>query len=185
LLYIDKSTIVKLSFSISLIIFTGVFAQIRFFLPDNPVPITFQTLGILLMGGLLGPRWGLGTSLSYVILGLAGIPLFQGGNGGFQYSTGATGGYIIGFVFASTSVGYFINKGLNESKSIWAYIMGTLIVYIPAIIWLSIFNFSWPEDGKLFSQAVYPFLIGDIIKAIAASLLTIGILKTKLNKYLK
>jgi len=168
-----------------LIIFTGIFAQIRFFLPDNPVPITFQTLGILLMGGLLGPKWGLGTSLSYVLLGLVGIPLFQGGNGGLQYTTGVTGGYIIGFVFASTSVGYFIRKGLDESKSIWAYLIGTLIVYIPALIWLSIFDFSWPDEGKLLSQAVYPFLIGDTIKAVAASLLTIGILKSKLKKHIQ
>tara|TARA_B100000579_G_scaffold189336_1_gene154568 strand:+ start:65055 stop:65561 length:507 start_codon:yes stop_codon:yes gene_type:complete len=167
-----------------LIIFTGVFAQFRFFLPDNPVPITFQTLGILMMGGLLGPKWGFGTSFSYVLLGLVGIPLFQGGNGGFTYTTGVTGGYIIGFVFASTVVGYLIKKGLSDTKSIWAYIIGTLLVYIPALIWLSIFNFSWPEEGKLLSQAVYPFLIGDIIKAIVASLLTIGLLKSKLKKYI-
>ena len=70
----------------------------RFFLPDNPVPITFQTLGILMMGGLLGPKWGFGSSLSYVILGFIGMPLFQGGNGGFEYTTGVTGGYIIGFI---------------------------------------------------------------------------------------
>jgi len=52
------------------------------------------------------------------------------------------------------------------------------------LIWLSVFNFSWPEEGKLLSQAVYPFLIGDIIKAIVASLLTIGLLRSKLKKYI-
>ncbi len=170
--------------TVSLIIFTGVFAQFRFFLPDNPVPITFQTLGILMMGGLLGPKWGFGASLSYVLLGLAGIPLFQGGNGGFAYTTGVTGGYIIGFILASTTIGYFIKKGLSDGKCIWAYLIGTSLVYIPALIWLSIFDFSWPEEGKLLSQAVYPFLIGDTIKAIVASLLTIGILKSKLKKYI-
>ena len=157
----------------------------RFFLPDNPVPITFQTLGILMMGGLLGPKWGFGSSLSYAILGFIGIPLFQGGNGGFEYTMGVTGGYIIGFVLASTVVGFLVNKGLHESKSIWAYFVGTSLVYIPALIWLSVLDFSWPEEGKLLSQAVYPFIIGDVIKVIIASLLTVGIFKSKLKNFLK
>ena len=57
-LILDEKIIIKLVISISLIIFTSIFAQIRFFLPDNPVPVTLQTFGILLMGGILGPRWG-------------------------------------------------------------------------------------------------------------------------------
>ena len=137
------------------------------------------------MGGLLGPKWGFGTALSYALLELVGIPLFQGGNGGIQYTTGVTGGYIIGFILASTAVGFLAKKGLSDIKSIWAYIIGTLIVYVPAIIWLSIFDFSWPEEGKLLSQAVYPFLIGDFIKAVVASLLTIGIFKSKLSKHIR
>ena len=54
-------------------------------------------------------------------------------------------------------MGILVNKGLNGSKSIWAYIIGTLTVYIPALIWLSVFDFSWPEEGMLLSQGVYPF----------------------------
>ena len=49
-------------------------------------------------------------------------------------------------------------------------IIGNIFIYIPALIWLSIYDFGWPENGKLFSQAVYPFLIGDFIKLILASL---------------
>ena len=148
-LYYDKSLFIKISISIILIIATSIFAQMRFFIPGNPVPITFQTLGILLMGGILGPKWGLGSILAYVVIGIAGLPVFQGGNGGLDYITGVTGGYIIGFILASTSVGFLTKIGLNKSKSIWAYIIGTILVYIPAIIWLSIFDFGWPKQGMM------------------------------------
>lgn len=154
----------------------------RFFIPGNPVPITFQTLGILLMGGILGLKWGFGTILGYVLIGLVGVPVFQGGNGGIDYISGVTGGYILGFILASTSVGFLTKIGLNKSKSIWAYIIGTILVYIPAIIWLSIFDFGWPKEGMILSEAVYPFLIGDMIKAIIASLFTIAIGYSKLQK---
>ena len=59
-----------------------------------------------------------------------------------------------------------------------------MAVYIPALIWLSIFDFGWPDKGELLSQAVYPFLIGDMIKAIVASMLTMGISYSNLKNYL-
>ena len=63
--------------------------------------------------------------------------------------------------------------------------MGTRLVYFPALIWLSVLDFSWPEEGKMLSQAVYPFVIGDVIKVIIASLLTVGIFKSNLKNFLK
>tara|TARA_B100000945_G_scaffold106230_2_gene84128 strand:+ start:478 stop:1083 length:606 start_codon:yes stop_codon:yes gene_type:complete len=180
----DRSVLVKLFISILLIFLTSLFAQFRFFIPGNPVPITFQTMGILLMGGILGPKWGFSASLAYIFIGLAGLPVFQGGNGGWNYSIGVTGGYLIGFVVSSLLVGLLVSKGLSGSKSIWAYIVGTMAVYIPALIWLSIFDFGWPDKGELLSQAVYPFLIGDMIKAIVASMLTMGISYSNLKNYL-
>ena len=138
----DRSVLVKLFISILLIFLTSLFAQFRFFIPGNPVPITFQTMGILLMGGILGPKWGFSASLGYIFIGLAGLPVFQGGNGGWNYSIGVTGGYLIGFVLSSLLVGLLVSKGLSGSKSIWAYIVGTMAVYIPALIWLSIFDFN-------------------------------------------
>ena len=180
----DRSVLVKLFISILLIFLTSLFAQFRFFIPGNPVPITFQTMGILLMGGILGPKWGFSASLGYIFIGLAGLPVFQGGNGGWNYSIGVTGGYLIGFVVSSLLVGLLVSKGLSGSKSIWAYIVGTMAVYIPALIWLSIFDFGWPDKGELLSQAVYPFLIGDMIKAIVASMLTMGISYSNLKNYL-
>ena len=183
-LVFDQKLIVKLVISISLIIFTSIFAKIKYFLPDNPVPITLQTFGVLLMGGILGPRWGLGSSSAYILLGIIGVPVFQGANSGFDYVLGVTGGYIVGFMFASFSVGLLINKGLTNLTSIWPYIIGTMTIYLSALIWLSVFDFSWPEDGKMLSQAVYPFLIGDFIKAIFASIITTLIFKSAIKKFI-
>ena len=152
------------------VIFQYLFSQIRFFIPDNPVPITMQTFGILLVGGLYGPRLTALSIFAYMIIGIIGVPVFQSHNGGIDYFFGVTGGYLIGFIFASVTISVLSNKGLKKGLSIWAMIIGNFLIYFTALIWLSIYDFGWPENGKLFSQAVYPFLIGDFIKLITASL---------------
>ena len=165
------------------IIFQYLFSQIRFFIPDNPVPVTMQTFGILLVGSLYGPRLTLLSIFSYMIIGIIGAPVFQSHNGGIDYFFGVTGGYLIGFIFASVIISILSNSGLKKGLSIWAMIIGNLMIYVTALVWLTVYDFGWPEKGKLFSQAVYPFLIGDFIKLILASL-SVNILwkLSKINK---
>jgi len=165
------------------IVFQYLFSQIRFFIPDNPVPVTMQTFGILLVGGLYGPRLTLFSIFSYMIIGIIGVPVFQSHNGGIDYFFGVTGGYLIGFIFASVIISILSNSGLKKGLSIWAMIIGNLMIYVTALVWLTVYDFGWPEKGKLFSQAVYPFLIGDFIKLILASL-SVNILwkLSKINK---
>jgi len=166
----------KLFVLICFVIFETIFAQLRFFLPDNPVPVTMQTFGVLMMGSVLGWRLGLLTILSYVILGILGIPLFKGWHGGIGYFLGATGGYIIGFFIAVPIMGYLSQRGWTRSKTLWAMLIGNMVIYIPALIWLSIgveiFGFTWPKSGEMLSQALYPFIIGDLLKMVFASLVT-------------
>jgi len=152
------------------IVFQYLFSQIRFFIPDNPVPVTMQTFGILMVGGLYGPRLTALSIFSYIIIGIIGVPVFQSHNGGIDYFFGVTGGYLIGFIFASVIISVLSNTRLKKGLSIWAMIIGNFMIYIIAIVWLSVYDFGWPEKGKLFSQAIYPFLIGDFIKLILASL---------------
>ena len=83
------------------IVFQYLFSQIRFFIPDNPVPVTMQTFGILLVGGLYGPRLTLLSIFSYMIIGIIGVPVFQSHNGGIDYFCGVTGGYWIHFCFSN------------------------------------------------------------------------------------
>jgi biotin transport system substrate-specific component len=151
-------------------------ARVRFYLPDNPVPITLQTLGILLMGGVLGWRWGLVSAVGYFLIGMAGVPVFQGGGNGWHYVTGTvTAGYLLGFVLAAGLVGFLSQRGWNRGRALWSMLLGALAVYVPALIWLSVFDFDWPKPGALFSGAMYPFIPGDLVKLMGASLVTGGL----------
>ena len=182
--FVKSNTIFNATFLVAFfVLFQYLLSQIRFFLPDNPVPITMQTFGILILGGVYGPRLTIISILSYIIIGIVGVPVFQGNSGGIDYFFGVTGGYLIGFIFASTIISVLSNNGLKKGLSIWAMIIGNISIYLAAIIWLSIYDFGWPEKGSLFSQAVYPFLIGDFIKLVLASL-SVNIL-WKLSKNLK
>jgi len=146
-------------------------AQVRFFIPDNPVPITLQGFGILMMGGVLGWRLGLASAALYYIVGLVGVPVFAKGGNGWEYvMEGVTGGYLIGFVLSAAVVGYLSQRGWNRGLSLWPMMIGSLLIYVPALIWLTFFDFSWPAEGRLLSSAVYPFIPGDTLKLIAAAI---------------
>ncbi len=158
------------------IILVSLLAQARFFLPDNPVPITLQGFGVLMLGGILGWRLGLVSAIGYYFGGLAGLPVFANGGEGWDYVIhGVTGGYLLGFILAVGGVGYLSQRGWNRGRSLWPMLIGSLLIYVPALIWLSVFDFSWPAEGKLFSAALYPFLPGDILKLMAAAALTGGL----------
>ncbi len=172
----SASTIHKLGAVVLMIGLTIGLARARFFLPENPVPITFQTFGILMMGGVLGWRWGLVSIVGYYLLGMAGAPVFQGGGNGWQYvAGGVTGGYLLGFILAVAVVGYSVQHGWSRGRVLWAMLIGSLAVYLPALIWLSVFDFRWPAEGELFSAALYPFIPGDLIKLMLAAIATGGL----------
>lgn len=155
---------------------TAGLAQARFYLPDNPVPITFQTYGVLLTGGLLGFRWGLASAVLYYVVGMAGIPVFQSGGSGWDYvAHGVTGGYLLGFILATTFTGYASERGWNRGRSLWPMTLGALLVYGPGLVWLAVFDFGWPAEGQLFSSGMYPFIPGDVVKLMLAAL-TVGLL---------
>lgn len=160
----------KIAFTVAFIIALALLARGKFYLPDNPVPITFQTFGVLMMGGVLGWRWGALGAVGYYLVGMAGLPVFQSGNNGWDYvAHGATGGYLLGFILSTILVGYLSQHGWNRSRSLWPMLLGALLLYIPALIWLSVFDFGWPADGELFSSAMYPFIPGDLVKLMLAS----------------
>ncbi|MSQ25369.1 MAG: biotin transporter BioY [Dehalococcoidia bacterium] len=147
-----------------------------FFLPGNPVPITLQTGAVLLTGGILGFRWGLVSILIWYFLGMAGVPAFaKGANGWAFLSGGITAGYIIGFIGASAFVGFLSQRGWVRSKGLWAMLLGNLLIYLPALLWLHYKDFGWPKEGELFKSAMYPFMAGDLVKLMAASLVATGL----------
>jgi biotin transport system substrate-specific component len=166
----------KLVMALAMAAMTGLLAQVRVFVEWSPVPITGQTLAVLLAGVLLGRRWG-GVSMAiYVVLGVAGVPWFNGWTSGL----GATGGYLIGFVLAALFLGYFTDKYVKSRyfiSMLGLMIFASLVlVYVPGLIWLGIWLKSVSgvsvDVVSLVTMGVVPFIIGDIVKSVAAALIT-------------
>lgn len=164
------------------IILVSLLAQARFYLPGNPVPISLQGFGVLMLGGVLGWRLGLASAIGYYLVGMAGLPVFANSNEGWDYVIhGVTGGYLLGFILSVGVVGYLSQRGWNRGRSLWPMLLGSLLIYLPALIWLSTRDFYtasgslWPADGELFSAAMYGFMPGDIVKLMAAAAVTGGL----------
>lgn len=159
---------------IAFALITAAMAQFSFTLSFTPVPITGQTLAVLLSGATLGFRLGAGSQILYLLMGAVGLPFYSDGASGWDVLKGATGGYIVGFIFASAAVGYFSERK-NDRKvlsAIGSFMVGTIIIYTFGALWLAhVLNipvFSGEESAM--ALGVVPFLIGDLIKACAAGL---------------
>jgi biotin transport system substrate-specific component len=149
-------------------------AQISIKLPFTPVPITGQTLGVLLVGASLGPLLGALSLLLYIAEGSAGLPFFAGGASGwhglFQPSVGfPSAGYLWGFVLASLLVGWLARRGWDRSlrSAIGAMVLGEIVIYAVGIPWLmSALNTPLQKTLQL---GLYPFVIGDTLKLLIAA----------------
>jgi len=159
----------KITLALMMAGLTGLLAQVRIALPFTPVPITGQTFAVLLAGVLLGRKWG-GASLGiYAILGLAGLPWFNGGSSGLS----ATGGYLIGFVLAALFLGYYTDKYpqyRSFSRMFGLMLFASLVlVYIPGLLWLGFWlhlvKGSTAGIISVISLGAVPFIAGDILKA--------------------
>jgi biotin transport system substrate-specific component len=153
--------------------FVAALAQIEIPLPFTPVPITGQTFGVLLVGAALGSKRGAASLASYLAMGIFGLPFFAGGAHGWDIVIGATGGYLMGFIAAAYVIGLLAERGLerNIRTSLIPFLVGTIIIYICGVSWLSIVLGSF---SKAIAAGLIPFLIGDAIKLIAASLMLPG-----------
>jgi len=137
---------------------------------DDTVPLTFQTWAVLLVGALLGWFRGGMAALIYMLMGMAGAPFFALQKGGVDYLKGATGGYLVGFVFAASITGLMSEKAFDKTwrGSILSMLVGTLVIYIFGVGWLAIVLKSFKNAILL---GFVPFLIGDAIKIVMATLL--------------
>lgn len=162
------------------VILTSLGAFVRIPLPFTPVPITFQTFFVLLSGAFLGSNLGLTTQLSYIILGILGLPIFAGAASGPLYLFGPTGGYLVGFILASLLVGKFIKYGKDNLFSIFAILcIADFILLGCGTIWLK-FLFGYPFRRLLFMGFI-PFIPGDLLKALVATYLYLK-LKSRLRE---
>jgi len=150
-------------------LFVAILAQVKIPLPFTPVPLTGQTFAVLLIAAALGSKRGAASMAFYIALGAFGLPVFAGGAAGMAYLSGATLGYLIGFVIAAYVVGLLAERGLerNVRTSIIPFLAGTIIIYVCGVSWLSIVLGSF---SKAITAGLVPFLIGDAIKLVAAAL---------------
>lgn len=142
-------------------------------IPMWPVPITGQTFAVLFVGATLGSLRGALSMLLYVGLGVAGFPVFAEGGAGLAKLAGPTGGYMIGFVLAAALVGWLAQKQWDRKVlgTIGAFLAGTAVIYAVGLPWLSVAlgQLGYPNDLTATLQAgLYPFIPGDLIKALAA-----------------
>ena len=169
-----KRAAVTVALIVGFALFTAATAQIRIPLPGTPVPITGQTLGVLLTGAALGSWAGTASMTLYVLLGALGLPFYAGGASGWEHLTGSTFGYFVGFVVAAWVVGWFAEQRRDRRvrTAIPAFIAGSLIIYAFGVgwLWLTFFDDLWTAIDK----GMTPFLVGDAIKAVLAGLLLPG-----------
>lgn len=156
---------------------TAVCANISVPIPGTPVPMTLQTVCVLLAGVTLGARLGALSMAFYLLLGTAGYHAFAGGEWGLTTVLGATGGYLIGFVLAQPVIGALTNaRGCTWRRLVTAILAGNGIIFGCGLLWL------WLWSGGGLSQALawglWPFIPGLIIK----SGLAIGIGRAALQK---
>lgn len=153
---------------------TAVAAQITVPLPFTPVPITGQTFAVLLAGTALGARLGAASQALYVCIGAFGLPVYADATGGWHATTGATGGYLVGFVVAAAIVGALAERRHDRTvlTAIPAMLTGTAIIYAFGAGWLALHLAISMSDAV--DLGVAPFLIGDTLKIAAAGLLLPG-----------
>jgi biotin transport system substrate-specific component len=150
---------------------TALMAQIEIPLWFTPVPITGQTFAVLLTGAALGSTLGGASQLLYVALGAIGLPFYSGGDGGWEVVTGATGGYLVGFVVAAYLVGLLAERHQDRTvlTAIPAFLAGSTVIYLFGVIWLA------RELGVSTTEALElgmtPFVIGDVVKIVLAGVL--------------
>ena len=140
------------------------------------VPFTMQTFGVFLAVGLLGGRNGTLAVLVYILLGAAGLPVFSGFNGGIGHLFGATGGYIIGFVF-SALVMWLAEALFGKSNKVLiaSMIAGLLVCYAFGTAWFMVVYAR--DSGSIglvtaLSWCVFPYIIPDALKILLAAVLT-------------
>lgn len=149
---------------------TGLVAQLRFYLPYTPVPVTGQVFAVLLSGVILGRWYGGMSQVFYAGLGALGVPWFAGGTAGMKVLIGVTGGYIIGFIIASLIIGWFTDRYVKSRSFIGLLslmLLGIAIIYLFGVVQVSLV--LGVNAQKAIALGALPFIGVDVYKALIAS----------------
>ncbi|GFP76163.1 biotin transporter BioY [Clostridium fungisolvens] len=147
----------------------SVFGYISIPLPFSPVPLTGQTLMIMLVGCVLTPLQAGLSLITFIFMGIIGLPVFSGGASGIGVIIGSNGGYLMGFLIGSVVISLIKNKNSSILSMISANIIGGIVVvYILGVLWLS--YITGMGVYRAFIVGALPFIIGDLIKAVVAAI---------------
>jgi biotin transport system substrate-specific component len=156
-------------------------ASAKISVPFYPVPMSLQTLAVMLIGGAYGWRLGLATVVLYLGVGMAGLPVFANTPPQIAsplYLLGTTGGFLVGFAAAAAVVGWFVERGAARSALTLfpAMLIGDAVLFALGFLWLAFFaQLSSAATGlgieAAWNGGVAPFLLGDLFKVAVASLL--------------
>ena len=143
-------------------------AQIAIPVPGSPVPVTGQTLGVLILGTTYGSTLGFTTFAMYMLAGITGAPVFANGGQGLDRIIGATGGYIIGMLVATFVLGPVARFSLDQRflTALPSMLIGTVITFSFGVVWLHQYtgqSWSWT-----FSAGLTPFIVGEALKIAIA-----------------
>ena len=152
-------------------------------IPFYPVPMTLQTMVVLLLGMAYGPKLAVATIGAYLAVGAMGMPVFAGTPEkgiGLAYMLGTTGGYLLGFLLAAVVCGELARRGFDSA--IWkvavAMVAGNLLIYAVGLMWLGLVV-GW--DKPILEWGLYPFLLGDAAKIVFAAV-TLPLLSKAVRK---
>jgi len=148
-------------------LFTALAARIAIPLPWSPVPVTGQTLAVLLTGMTLGARRGFLALVLYLAEGLAGLPVFAGGAAGPGALLGPSGGYLMTFPLAAALTGALAERGWDRRfvTAFAAMLAGSAVIFAGGLAWLARFV----PAGQLLAAGLIPFVPGDILKTSLAA----------------
>ncbi len=141
---------------------TAVGGQVAVPLLATPVPVTLQTLFVLLAGVLLGPAAGASSQLLYLSMGLVGVPIFAMGGAGLPWLLGPTGGYLLAFPAAAALAGLVAGRARGGVRTGAALVLATALIFASGAAWLSVATAATP--GEVFALGVLPFLPGALLK---------------------
>jgi len=168
--------------------FISALAQISIPVPGSPVPVTGQTLGVLLIGTTYGARLGLITFATYLLAAIAGAPIFAPSETlpsyGLARLTSATGGYLVGMLVASFVLGLLADRKADQKfrTSYLALLTGTVIIFAFGLTWLHFsLNLTWE---KTISAGLTPFIFGEALK-IAITATSLPLIWKKISQKIK
>lgn len=167
--------------------FITLMAQVAIPVPGSPVPVTGQTLAVLLIGTTYGARLGVTTFATYLLAGIAGAPVFApsatAANHGIDRLLGATGGYLVGMFVASLLLGYLADRKADQKfkTSFPALLLGDATIFVFGLTWLHLsLELSW---SATFAAGLTPFIFGELLK-IAITATSLPLIWRKISRTL-